>query len=283
MEDLDVLYRQYQEGKIERSTLERSVFSLLCAYPARFRLAHMSQEDRLDLVSELFPYIRRAIEQYKDVGSSFSAYLYSWIQWGVKGYHRTEKKGKTMEELYWKLTCETDPMVAEPVALEEETVDPPQGDAPVIGFQGKRLNKQHVLFLVLKCYRYISDDFARRIAQRLGMEEEALFSLIEKVKKLREHHDIWIDTLTERKQRYTLRILLLKRELAHPDLSEHKRKIIEERLAKLEQRLKAVTRRCQSLRTSASNNEVAQVLGIPKGTVDSGCYLLKWQWKRFHE
>ncbi|MEJ5190088.1 MAG: hypothetical protein WHT84_12815, partial [Breznakiellaceae bacterium] len=72
------------------------------------------------------------------------------------------------------------------------------------------------------------------------------------------------------------------RELAHPDLSEHKRKIIEERLAKLDQRLKAVTRRCQSLRTSASNNEVAQVLGIPKGTVDSGCYLLKWQWKRFH-
>ncbi|MCX7655185.1 MAG: hypothetical protein N2Z76_01525 [Treponemataceae bacterium] len=282
MEDLDVLYRQYHEGKIERSILERSIFSLICAFPARFRLAHMSYEERLDILSELFPYIRRAIEQYKDVGSSFSAYLYTWIQWGVKGYQRSEKKSKTIEELYWKVTYETEPMVAEPVCIEDAG-ELPQREVTICNFQGKKLNKQYLLFLVLKCYRHISDDFARRIAQRLGMEEQTLFSLLEKIKKLRERHDAWVDTLIERKHCYALRILLLKRELAHLDISESKKKMLENRLTKLEQKLQALTRRCQSLRLSASNSEVAQVLGLPKGTVDSGCYLLKWQWKRFHE
>jgi hypothetical protein len=50
---------------------------------------------------------------------------------------------------------------------------------------------------------------------------------------------------------------------------------MEERLERARKRYKAMRKRLGGIRMNASNRIVAEVLGIPKGTVDSGLFAIK--------
>jgi IS30 family transposase len=51
------------------------------------------------------------------------------------------------------------------------------------------------------------------------------------------------------------------------------------RLVKAKKRLESMRKRLAALKAEASNRQVAALLGVPKGTIDSNLYAIKTRYK----
>jgi Mn-dependent DtxR family transcriptional regulator len=131
------------------------------------------------------------------------------------------------------------------------------------------------LVLVLKCCSYISDDFLERISVRLGIQPEALFAMISRLKELRGKREHEINRLREHTNCQFFRCVLYERSLRNmPDDSVAGQRM-KERLERGRNRLAKMRRRLARLHPDPSNQQIADVLGVTKGTVDSALYHLK--------
>ncbi|MCL2266108.1 MAG: hypothetical protein FWC22_08740, partial [Treponema sp.] len=58
----------------------------------------------------------------------------------------------------------------------------------VIDKKGRK-NSKRILALILKCYYYVSEDFAEKIAPLIGMECGELLKMLDVIRKIRQDRD----------------------------------------------------------------------------------------------
>jgi DNA-directed RNA polymerase specialized sigma24 family protein len=139
----------------------------------------------------------------------------------------------------------------------------------------KRNNPRQLLILVLKCCNYISNDFVEKVSPSLGIEPGELADMIDCLKKQRVKREHEIALLHEKVNNQFYRCMYfeqnLKTMLNDSAVSQRMRKRLERgrsRLVKLRERL-------ARLRPDPSNQQIADILGISKGTVDAALHALK--------
>ncbi|QQO11119.1 hypothetical protein [Breznakiella homolactica] len=259
---------QYTRGFINRKQLEDNIFRFILENARRFNVPRWNQEDYTDYLCWLYPRICRAIENYTDRGSSFDAYIGSLIRWSAREYRSKEADHSALEQAYWNART------MDMVTLNEEPA------YPEIQIPFKTVpNPRQVLILLLKCYYFVSDDFIERVAPAIKVDKIILKKLIEKLRQIRAVRDGEIMGLRERIfNQYYRCISFEERMKAAPEGSAH-RENMRDRLQKGRKRLASMRKRLAGMRTEPSNRQVAEVLGVPKGTVDSNLYALKEKWK----
>jgi hypothetical protein len=142
-------------------------------------------------------------------------------------------------------------------------------------------NPRQILMLILKCYYSASDDFIQRAAPLAGVEAERLHLLVDELRRMRLGRDQEIRDLKARIAcQYYRCISFEDRMLAAPENSAHRAEMTA-RLEKARKRLNCMRKRLKGMRKEATNKEISKVTGIPKGTIDSSIYALKWKWKTF--
>ena len=136
------------------------------------------------------------------------------------------------------------------------------------------------MILILKCYCHVSEDFLDRVALRIGIDREELKNLVEKLRKLRIKRDDELRNMRERIYCQFYRCIIYEKRLAAmPENSAAAYKMAN-RLKKARQRLETMRRRYAAIRPDATNRQVAEVLGISKGSVDASLYSLKLMWNK---
>jgi hypothetical protein len=136
-------------------------------------------------------------------------------------------------------------------------------------------NQRQILFLLLKCYYFLSDDFIERVAPVLNMDHEELVTLINNLHQVRKRQEDEIRLLKERiNSQYYRCICFESRMRAFPEGSCHHERM-KQYLERGRTRLHSMRKHLSNMRMNASNREVADILQIPKGTVDSGLHALK--------
>ncbi|MDR2402703.1 MAG: hypothetical protein LBD78_01595 [Spirochaetaceae bacterium] len=136
-------------------------------------------------------------------------------------------------------------------------------------------NPRHILMLLLKSYYHVSDDFVGRIAPVIGIEKEKLIMMIETLRKRRYERDEHIRHLKERLHSQYYRCISFERRLLVITEDSAQEALMQRCLEKSRLRIKALRKRLKSIRLDATNRQVAEILGIPKGTVDSSLFALK--------
>jgi cell division protein FtsB len=265
---LTELLNQYYLGTLDKKALEGLIFQFIQDNFELFRLYKWNKDDFMDFLCWFYSRISRAIDSYRDTGSSFDAYMVSLVRWSAKEYHALEMDHRIVEYACWKAralemaVCDDEPVYLEPKPVFEPVSNPRQ-----------------VLVLLLKSYHFVSDDFLTRIAPAIGIPKEKLSQMIEALRKRRIQREEEIRTLQERVfSQYYRCISFEKRILVAPEGSARCDKM-ERRLVKAKKRLESMRKRLASLKTEASNRQVAKVLGIPKGTIDSTLYAIKARYK----
>jgi hypothetical protein len=141
--------------------------------------------------------------------------------------------------------------------------------------QNPAINSRQILFLLLKSYYFISDDFLDRIVPIVGIKKKTLNNMINKLRELRSDREEEIRGLQERIYCQFYRCITFEKRLsAVQENSAHYAKM-KSRVERARFRLTAMRKRLTGIRLNATNRQIAQVLGIPKGTVDSNLYMLK--------
>jgi len=270
---LNDLYFKFSAGIIDRAEFEGSIYMYFILNKEKTCLSHWQNEEYEDYVSWFYPRFKKAIDSYKDIGSSFEAYMNKFLMVSSREY-RVRKTTKSFIE-YSAWSVQVPDLYAQeesPVYFSEKKEDL-LPELTVI--QNQRKNTRQILALVMKCYYYVSDDLLERIASIIEIDKDELREMIERMRKMRQKKDDAIYMMKERIYCQYYRCIVYEKRLSiiqENTAAYYKMKL---RLGKARQRLEKMRKRLSKIRTDATNKQVAEVIGIKKGTVDASLYKLK--------
>jgi biotin operon repressor len=268
---LNSLFDQYRFGILEKKELEGKIFQFVLKHPKRFHLRQRERGERIDFLCWLYPRISRAVDNYRDTGATFAAYIGAMIFWSSREYQIRERDHRLSEQACWNADSGDD-MVRSPepeyLAYWEQDFEQ-SAEEPI---PKPVSNPRQILVLLLKSYYFISDDFISRIAPALGIEKDRIKDMINELRKLRLKREAEIQGLQQRIQYQFFRCITFEKRAgaSPPDSTYHQRML--SRLERARKRLDSMRKRLKSTRFDASNRQVAEVLGISKGTVDSNLH-----------
>jgi hypothetical protein len=278
---LNDLFRQYSRGSLEKRHFEELIFRSALGDYRRYHLFDGNREEYIDYLCWLYPRISRSIDNYRDTGASFDAYIGALIRYSVREYRSREADHRVTEYSAWKIhSSELSSRDRADTILAADTEEPEYGERPSAVLIN---NPRQVLILLLKSYYFVSDDFAARAAPVIGMDKETVKDLLDRLRKQRIERDEAIGNLQERIHCQFYRCITFESRLrAMPaDLACHARMKI--RLERARLRLEAMKRRLAGTRTDATNRQISEILGVSKGTVDASLHALRTRWKRYQE
>jgi hypothetical protein len=186
------------------------------------------------------------------------------IHLSAKEYGLRKKDHRIIEKTWWSAKA------AEMAVCENEEPEYPENKTlPEIS------NPRQVLMLLLKSYHYLSEDHLSRLAPALGVSKEQLFHMVDKLRILRLQRDEEVRNFTERVHCQFYRCLTFERRLEAAALHSGHWFKMKKCLEKARKRLSSMRRTLSEIHLEASNKEVAKVMGIAKGTVDSNLYAVR--------
>ena len=267
---LSNLHYEYIMCKLPKKDLEGKIFLYLLDNQERFHIFNGNRDLWDDYLSWLYPRIARAVDLYRDVGSSFDTYIASLVHSAAKEYKCRETDHHITEYICWQARAE------EMVFLERE----PDYSADCVEEKGdiilpKDINPRQILFLLLKSYFFVSDDFVKKVARIIGIEGTLVQKMIDELRIRRTAKEAGILDLRERIHCQHYRCLNYQKRMTdiQPGTAYYEK--LRCRFERAKKRFYAMKKRLGGMRMGASNRMIAEVMGVPRGTVDSGLFAIR--------
>jgi len=262
---LNGLFADYSAGLLEKRKFEGEIFRAI--QEGVRHLPNWDNGDDDEFLSWLYPRISQAIGAYRETGSSFEAYIGALVRMTAREYRSRKARTNLAEAAAWATVipdmhvCEEAPEYA----CAEETAGP------------KPVNPRQLLILLLKCCCYVSDDFLEKAAPSTGVRPEKLRRMVAFLKRLREKREQYNVFLREKANYQFCRCIFYEKRLKDlPENSIPAQRAMD-RLERGRDRLAKLRKRLAKRLPDPSNNQIAKLLGLSKGTVDAVLYRLKSQ------
>jgi len=135
-----------------------------------------------------------------------------------------------------------------------------------------------IVFLAIKCAWELDDGSVARIADSAGVPRDWLASAVGQARRSLEPERARRDRLVERRNSSWCRRRLLESRL-ECEADPQRRDRMEASLERERRRFGRALEELGAIRPIVPNSVVARILGVPKGTVDSGLYYLRKQYQ----
>ena len=270
---LNNLYFQFMEKKIKRREFEELLYKYLLKYQEKTCLAQWEKDKYQDYLSWIYPRLRKAIDGYRNTGSSFVAFITSVMRMSSKEYHVRTIIREVTEYSAWSAHI-PDLYVHEdaPVYSHEKTENiPSQLNLKKTG----KKNPKQLLALILKCYYYVSDDFLDKVACHTGIEKTKLKEMTDELRSLRAEREKQIYLMKERIYCQFYRCIVYEKRLTYLSETSGAYYNLKLRLERARQRLQRMRKRVTRIRKDATNSQIAEVIGVSKGAIDSSLSKLR--------
>jgi biotin operon repressor len=291
---LNELYHQYVGGSLGRKEFEGTIFSIILKNSQYFYFGDWDKDEYIDYLCWLYPRLSNAIDNYREKGYSFSAHIIALVRYSMKEYRSRQADHYITEFAAWTVhAADREVHSREP----EYSAEPSPGPAPVLtGPSGKvetlaagrpaemikappekaRVNNpRQILLLLLKSYYFVSDDFLERIAPAIGVEAKEIKQMIEKLRDWRAQRDELVRVLQERIFCQFYRCIVFEKRLRAASEGTVRYEKLSKNLKGARERLANMRKRLSGIRVDATNQQVADLLGITKGAVASNLYALR--------
>jgi biotin operon repressor len=289
---LNELYHQYVEGGLGRKEFEGTIFSIMLKNVQYFYFADWDRDEYVDYLCWLYPRLSNAIDNYREKGYSFSTHIIALVRYSMKEYRSRQADHYITEFAAWTVRAadmevhsrEPDYSVEiprqgvlpEPSRRPETLVaDPPAETAKVPPKNIQVNNPRQILLLLLKSYYFVDDDFLERIAPAIGMEAKKIRKMIEKLRGWRARRDELVRVLQERIVCQFYRCIVVEKRLRSAAEGTARHAKLSKNLKRARERLVSMRKRLSGIRVDATNQQVADLLGITKGAVASNLYALR--------
>ena len=263
---LSAMYELYIAGELSKKNFEGMIFQHLLDHFEHFRLFNGDWDRWNDFLSWLYPRFARAIDIYRDLGSSFDAYITGIVNSAAREYRCRETDHNITEYVCWRARAEELTLFENEPEYPEEQKDVSLPDD---------INRRQVFFLLLKSYLFVSDEFVKKVADTIGMDISMVQKIIDELRKRRSEKEAEILDLRERLHCQHYRCLAYQKRMtnAQPGTDYHEK--MKARFERARKRYSAMKKRLGGMRMSAPNRMIADILGVPRGTVDSSLFAIK--------
>jgi hypothetical protein len=274
---LNNLFSLYTEGSITRADFEGEVYQYLAKNQDKTSFCHWKRYEYEDFLSWFYQRLHKAIDSYRDTGSSFEAFIGTVMRMAAKEYRLRVITKSVTEYSAWSVHVPELYVHEETQTYSYEKKDKPISQI-IIEYNGRK-NPKQLLALILKCYYHVSDDFIDRIADHIGIDKKSLKEMIEKLRSMRQKRDDEIYLMRERIYCQYYRCIVYEKRLSYIPENTNAYNKMKLRLEKARNRLENMRKRMAGTRTEATNKEVAEVIGVSKGSIDASLYNLKVKWE----
>jgi len=267
-----------------------------------------SEEDSAAFLLSFYPRIRALIRKYRPMGSSFEAYLNSTLRWQLRSYaaRKHNSKIRLSVEASEEIACElhelpTDFVAANPVLQSQPHVagnrgvsaPDPRDCRPVTRNPPRRApsvplypnlppakggltpgEAQRVLFLALKAAARLDESECRSLARVLGCDADWIIGAWLALRKRCDGNLQRRSAARATRDRAWFKIRCLQTRLRET-LEPRERELCEKQLSEWKRRFDTARRKVASIPSAPTHKEIADCLGVPKGTVDSSIFRIR--------
>jgi hypothetical protein len=267
----------------------------ILVYREHQRYGFDNEDDAAEALIKYQGRLSKLVDRYEDRGLSFDTYLVSSLRYLARTVRR-DRRLKTDREL----VCER---LAALSYGEDEGSSFVEKSGPVFGSRppsrpepvGRRMPKRRprarggslpkpviakaayssrLVFLAIKCAWEMDEESIGRVAASSGVDPSWLGAAIEQARRSLVSESERADHLMQRRNASWCRLRLLEARLAEEtDKVRHTR--LEFSLTREKARYEKVLAELSLFRIIVPNSVVARIVGVPKGTVDSGLYYLR--------
>jgi hypothetical protein len=288
LQELVLSYRASGEG---RDRIMERVAALVYAAYAKFGFD--DEDAAAEALMKHRGRIVKLVDRFEDRGIPFDACLASSLRYLAKTVRRDRKQAFDREmvcesaiadaddsseafELPFPVGSEGNPNGWGDLALRPAPRRRPRarGGSVRCGAMEKAAYSSRLVYLAIKCAWEIDEESVARVAASAGVGREWLSAAVEQARRSLECERSRVEGLVQRRNASWCRQRLLEGRL--------KGETDPYRLSRLSAALDREQARCEKikselacLRTIVPNSVVARILGVPKGTVDSGLYYLR--------
>ena len=263
---LNELYKDFSTGKIKKKEFITAIFNNIREYkklPQGWNL-----DDYNDYISWLYPRICSSIISYQETGSAFENYLNSMLKMSQKEFRSNQRKTNIEETAAW-ITQVTEFSVNEQEPVYNEIIADQNNEITKIR------NKRQLLILILKCCAHVSIDFLEKVSPLLRIEYEELKRMINVLRKNQRKRNVYVSDLKEKINTQFFRCILYEKKLKDIPAESITAQKLRELLERGRKRLDNMRKRLENAHTGPSNIQIAKILGVSKGTIDSTMYNIK--------
>lgn len=280
MESLTEKVLQYQRTRAGLTELMNDLALRVYLFPRR----KMGWDE--DACGEFYlffhPRLMRLLDRFRDQGKPFESYLCSVLGWQLRNFARERKHG----ERSWNVGLRMEPARVEGAADEapesnEELAFPAIG-SEIASLIETNTDRRNLLFLLLKCSRNLDPGKSAALARLAGISPQRLAGLMSDLRLNRAPREERLEIFRRRRNGAFSMVRLLETELVL-ELDEDRRKELLGKLQKARRRMRGAMDRMARVGLAPTNREIAGILGVPKGTVDSGLYWLKKKLARVYD
>ena len=265
----------YQQGN---ATYE-AVSGHICLYVYDFprRIKHWDQDLCSDFFEFFYPRIKKMADSFVFCGCPFEAYLNVTLRHQMKTFLRKRQEKELKENLFCQM-CASGSHGDESsfYKIYDNFNYEVRKTAPAYhGKLGQQRSRRRLFFLALTDPDRLDDAAIEALSASTGYSTEYISRCCLAVKEKRQSKRDEVQLLREKKNGYYFQILVLQNNIMNePD--KDKRIWLAERIRRLRRHIGHLTRSIQ-IKASClvSHKELAQVLGLAKGTVDSGIFYMK--------
>jgi hypothetical protein len=263
---LTFFYRRFQKKQIDENGLAVCIFKyILGSRNSEYGLFFKNCEDRADFLCWLYPRLLNSIRNYRKNGGTFDAYIATVIRYGYREYNWLDSGRDPVGSVY----CECSARELEAHDTEEIY------ESEEVAVQYGGFSPNQMLIVLLKSYYFVTDALLRKAAPAIGLAPEALGAMIDNLHNLRLKKEACAEKLTSNIHALYYRRISYEKQLEIKFEDETLRASISTRITRIRERMGRMRKRLKAMRLEATNREVAEVLGIPKGTVDSRLSAIK--------
>ena len=232
------------------------------------------EDDQAGFLLFFYEKVPRVVQNFTWVGKPFEAYLATCFRWQLKSYWRARKMDFAVEEVAERSEA-GEPYAAVPKPKKETHISA-QIFEELCSIKRVRRSTmaRRFAFIALKLAAILGDDEIESIAGTAGVPADRLLDQAQVIRgRLRERQER-VDTLCRRRNRLFCRLRVAERE-AEEETCDKARRAKREYAESLRRRLASAIRDVETVSVLASNKDIADVTGEPKGSIDSGLHYLK--------
>lgn len=278
---LTSLILEWQRSGEGYAKIIKECSKIIWSYPKR----GFNRCDR-DLCSNFYihfyPRLIKLLNDFHYNGKSFHAILNNTMAWQLKTFYRKKGMKNKIE------TCIQDYSIVEYQAkafepkekyIEKEELKITEFALERLGMKkrgviAKKKAARNLVILVLKNALFIKQDMLKKISEITGYDEEWLLNAI---RILREKCQDRIERFNHYKYRANktfMELWQVENDLCLCCNTLEKKQLLKKQ-AQLKQRLKTVIQRKKLVQCYPTNTEIAEIMNMPKGTIDTILFKLK--------
>lgn len=225
--------------------------------------------------------LKTIIQKSQEIIGGKDAYLDTCLRFLAKSVQRSKRK-RELKDTILEITdesIENHPSDMEtcqfPLAETEENRQFIGNIAPSFFLSRMAAKEKRLLYLVVKCAWEMDDAMAHKVARRLGLPLLWLSSLLHRARATLEAPRLYLTRLNENTNAQWLRLRVLEAELRNEPAHGERSEMLLRSIQRCRNRYETLMARKSKFRLLVSNRAIAELLHIPKGSVDSGIFYLK--------